>query len=120
MRFLITCLLLFCFQSFVVCTKEDGAFTFAQKTITTSNTDKAIATLASKKESSESVKKPSFERLDRIHQNLGNHLYVVVNFLRYPDLILSIPLQSVKYLRANANHSYRFIFGCLYPKHTFW
>lgn len=118
MRFLITCLTLFCFQSFVVCTREDGAITFAQKTITAANYNKDSSILIAKKVITESVKQSTFEVVDRIYQNL-NHVFVI-SFFNCKAYLIPTLLKSINFYSDNTNHSYLFIFSCLYPKHTFW
>ena len=115
MRFFTTCLLLFCFQSFVVCTLEDGAIAFV-KEINISNKE---TTVVSKNITTETVTVSTFEWVDINHHRLTDQLLPAVVAAKLSSNT-SIKLSTIKVFRTFINHSYHFIFGCLYPKHNFW
>ncbi|RZL50637.1 MAG: hypothetical protein EOP00_03370 [Pedobacter sp.] len=119
MRFLIISVLLFCFQSFVVCTREDGAVTIAQKTITKSSSAQ-LTTLISTKLNTESFKVSTFEFVDRIYQNVAHHFSKAITLTEDKSCLITFATQITKRFKNEVNHSYQFIFNCLYPKHTFW
>ena len=117
MRFLTTCLLLFCFQSFVVCTIEDGSVTFVQETINSKSVK--LTKLDAKKLRAETVLTSSFDFVDIIQHHPFHQLTaIIVPLFSFADKKISF--KFIKYFDENTNHSYRFIFRCLYPKHTFW
>ena len=117
MKFLTTCLLLFCFQSFVVCTVEDGSVTFVKEN--TSSKSAQVTTLIAKNLSTETVISSVFECVDIIQHHVAHQrLSTIVPVFLFADKKISF--KFIKYFDENTNHSYRFIFRCLYPKHTFW
>lgn len=116
MRFFTTCLLLFCFQSFVVCTVEDGSITFAQDFNLNSNQTK-LAKIVAKQSFVQHFAPASYQLTDLSNYQLSKHLPVFINFLIKDKLIFTKRLTNVF---KNRDHGYNFIFRCLYPKHTFW
>lgn len=117
MRFLTTCLLLFCFQSFVVCTIEDGSVTFVKEN--TSSKSVQLTKLVAKNLSTETITSSVFECVDIIQHHVAHQrLSTMVPVFLFADR--NISLESIKYFDELSNHSYSFIFRCLYPKHTFW
>lgn len=119
MRFLLTFLLLAFIQSFVVCTKEDGAITIAQKTITKSITDQNVKVESLKlKQSEVSCSKFTLEALPSIHWpfNFTNAIFKPINTILF-TVVNRIKSEALSIRKVNYN--YHFIFNCLYPKHTF-
>lgn len=119
MRFFTTCLLLFCFQSFVVCTVEDGSITFAQDFNINSNQTK-LAKIGVKQSAVQYLVQANHQLKDISNYQLSKHLPVFINFLNKDRLIFTKRLSKITNFFKNQNHSYTFIFKCLYPKHNFW
>ena len=119
MRFFITCLLLFCFQSFVVCTVEDGSITFAQDFNLNSNQTK-LAKIVAKQSFVKHFAQANYQLTDISNCQLSKHLSIFINFLNKDKLIFIKHLTRINKVFKNQNHNYSFIFKCLYPKHTFW
>ena len=117
MRFLTTCLLLFCFQSFVVCTMEDGSITLAQR-INEPESAKQTTVIA-KNTTTETASESTFEFADIVH-HLTKPLLVAIVVATIIHFSLTIQLNTIKNFSAYTNHSYHFIFRFLYPKHAFW
>ena len=120
MRFLLTFLLLAFIQSFVVCTKEDGAITIAQKTITKSITDQNVKVESLKlKQSEVSATKFTPEALPSFHSPLNfiNAIFKPINTILFTVVDR---VKSNAFSIRKVNYNYNFIFNCLYPKHTFW
>lgn len=116
MRFLTTCLLLFCFQSFVVCTVEDGSVTFVKENTRSKSSQ---VTLIAKTLTTETIVANVFERVDIIQHHVAHQrLSTIIPIFLFADKKIS--LEAIKYFDELSNHSYSFIFRCLYPKHTFW
>lgn len=119
MRFFTTCLLLFCFQSFVVCTIEDGSVTFAQDFIVKAKYSKDTKVVA-KQAANQQIVFATFHLSDISHQQLNKHLSLFVKSLNSDKIIYFHCVNKITSLFKNYNHTYNFIFKCLYPKHNFW
>lgn len=119
MRFLTTCLLLFCFQSFVVCTAEDGTLAFIQETFQNKEVVKKSSSISSKQKLTQTFN-TSFVIVDIANQPV-NKLTYIVNFYTQKDEIgiYSAIKTALTYGYFIKKH-YSFILDYLYPKHTFW
>jgi hypothetical protein len=74
---------------------------------------------SSKKEVN-SLNEPLFELVDRIHQSINHHVLSIATFVDSSITFSSILSPAIKVFKRTVNYSYRFIFNCLFPKHTFW
>ena len=75
----------------------------------------------SKKESHSLSKDPFADHIERFHHIITQHsLTIAVSDLSDEFNFYINPTLIAKLSKRNADYSYRFIFNCLYPKHTFW
>lgn len=74
---------------------------------------------SSKKEVN-SLNEPLFELVDRIHQHIHHHVLAIATFVDSSVTFNSVSTKTIKVFKRSVNYSYRFIFNCLFPKHTFW
>ena len=119
MRCFVTCLLLFCFQAFVVCTIEDGSVTFVQDfnfNPKQTKVDKIVAEQAPNLH----IVKAAYQLSDISHHQLNKHLSHVINSIENDKIVFTHWIKKITELSNSYNYSYNFIFKCLYPKHNFW
>ena len=104
----------------MVCTKEDGSITFAQKSFDKLTQAKKIAPIFAAKQPNKIIEIQSFQIPELIHQQLCNYYFFSKIAINSKTITLILSVKSIKRIRSKVDYRYRYIFSCLYPKHTFW
>jgi len=113
MRYLIAFLMVFSLNLSSANALESKTFPVFRKSTTKTN-------FLSKKEIHSLNDEPNYELVDRIHHDINHYVLNSINFVESIISLKFISTQNIKAFKRNVNHSYRFIFNCLFPKHTFW
>ena len=118
------------FIAFVLCAllQLSAAFAGTQEvaalmyqTVKKTNVDLKGASTFSKKEIHRLSHEPMSANTERIHRGLGmQKLNLVVSELNSTHPNLPATALTAKLVDHCSNHSYLFIFNCLYPSHSFW
>ncbi|TKB99550.1 hypothetical protein [Pedobacter cryotolerans] len=119
MRFLTTCLLLFCFQSFVVCTAEDGTLAFVQEAFQNKEVVKKSSSISNKQKLTQTFNR-SFVIVDIANQPIVKLTYIVNFYARKEGIEIYSALKTALSYGCFLKKHYSFILNHLYPKHTFW
>lgn len=116
MRSIITCLILFCFQSFLLQGKEreDTMQLKKVKSLVIKNQ------LSVKKNYSSVLQRQFSEILPTIYHELKVHDIKLVGLVHYSQNVLASFINSTNSLKKNESHRYIFIFNFFCPKHAFW
>jgi|GEM_PF-2559604 len=120
MRFLITFVLLLSFQSFVFCDQKNRTLSDVKK-INNSIALKSPAFFKLLKNDRTAVDSSSAETpTDKMSAKVPRVQSFFLPFIVDIEISIDFPRTIIPGLTKIANHSYYFVFNCLYPKHSFW
>lgn len=121
MRVFIAFILWSIFYASAAFAAEHGSVALTYKTVKKSNVQLRGSSTFSKKEMHRLSKEPISASAERIHRTTGSQpLAIAINDISDWHNAVPNPDLTVKLVGYHANHSYLFIFNCLYPNHSFW